>query len=90
MRTSLNEIQLIEGYILNSNQPQDALLFDALLIIDPHFAERVHLQKKVQAVVLHYGRKKIKAEINSVHEQLFNKPGHKGFRQRILNLFNER
>jgi len=89
MRTSLNKIKLIEGYIFKSNQPQDALLFDAMLILDPHFVEQVSLQKKVHAVVLQYSRKKLKAEINSAHEQLFSKPEHQGFRQRILNLFNK-
>lgn len=89
MRTSLNKIKLIEGYILNSNQPPDALLFDAMLILDPAFAEQISVQKRVHAVVLQYSRKKLKAEINSVHEQLFSRREHLSFRQRILNLFNK-
>jgi len=89
MRTSLNKIKLIEGHIFNSNPPQDALLFDAMLIIDPAFAEQVSLQKKVHTVVLQYSHKKLKAEIESVHGQLFNKPEHRGFRRRILNLFKK-
>ena len=90
MRTSLNKIKLIEGYIFNSNQPPDVLLFDAMLILDPAFADQAKLQKRVHAVVLQYSRNKIKAEIASVHEQLFNETEHQDFRRRILNLFNKR
>ena len=89
MRTSLNKIKLIEGHIFNCNPPQDALLFDALLIIDPAFAEQISLQKNAHKTILHYGRKRIRAEIDSVHEQLFYKPEHRSFRQRILELFKK-
>jgi hypothetical protein len=89
MRTSLNKIKLIEGYIFNVNQPLDALLFDAMLILDPAFREQVNLQKKVHTIVLQYSRKKLRTEIDSVHKQLFDKPEHRSFRWRILDLFKK-
>jgi hypothetical protein len=89
MRTSLNEIKRIEEHILGHEDPAEALLFDAMLLLDPSFAEQVSLQKRVHAVVLQYSRKKLKVEINSVHEQLFSRREHLSFRRRILNLFNK-
>ena len=87
MRTSLNEIKLIDGRIFNTNPPEDALLFDALLIINPELGQQLMWQQKAHAIVKQYSRKKLKAEIEAVHQQLFHKPQHSGFRRRILNLF---
>lgn len=87
MRTSLNEIKLIDGYIFNSNQTEDALLFDALLILNPDLPGQVMWQKKTHAIVQQYSRKKLRAELENAHQRLFNEPEHKSFRQRILNIF---
>ncbi|BAU53561.1 hypothetical protein [Mucilaginibacter gotjawali] len=87
MRTSLNDIKLIDGHIFNSNQTEDALLFDALLILNPDLPDQVMWQKKTHSFVQQYSRKKLKAEIEAAHQILFNEPEHKSFRQRILNIF---
>jgi hypothetical protein len=83
----LNEIKLIDGYIFNSNQTEDALLFDALLILNPDLPGQVMWQKKTHAIVQQYSRKKLRAELENAHQRLFNEPEHKSFRQRILNIF---
>jgi hypothetical protein len=83
----LNEIKLIDGYIFNNNPAEDALLFDAMLIIDPAFSTQIAWQKKAHAAVKHYSRKKLKAEIESVHQKLFNEPVHSSFRRKILSFF---
>jgi hypothetical protein len=87
MRISLNEIELIDGYIFNNNPTEDALLFDAMVIINPSLSNQITWQKKTHALIGQYSRKKIKAEIESVHQQLFNEPAHKNFRQKILSFF---
>jgi len=46
MRTSLNEIKLIDEHIFNNGAPADAALFDAMLVLDPGLAEQVLWQKK--------------------------------------------
>ncbi|HWZ04682.1 MAG TPA: hypothetical protein VNX40_13790 [Mucilaginibacter sp.] len=90
MRTSLNEIKLIDGYIFNSNPTEDALLFDALLILNPELPGQIMWQKKTHAIVQQYGRRKIRAEIEAVHQQLFSTTEHQSFRQRILSLFSKK
>jgi len=87
MRTSLNEIKQIEGHLFNQAAVDDALLFDAMLILDRDMSYKVTLQKKVYQLVRQYGRKKLKAEVESVHQQLFSEARHKTFRQKIMRLF---
>jgi len=87
MRTSLNKVKLIDGHIFNTATVEDALLFEALLILDPELSGNVLWQKKAHLLVEQYSRKKLKAEIAAVHRQLFNNPAHKAFRERILGIF---
>ena len=88
MRTSLNEIKLIDEHIFRQGTHEDALLFDAMLILNPGLSDQVMWQKKAHALVQQYGRKKLKAEIEAAHQQLFNNLRHQNFRQRILALFS--
>jgi hypothetical protein len=87
MRTSLNEIKLIDGYIFNNNPAEDALLFDAMRIINPSLSTQIAWQKKAHTMVKQYSRKKLKAEIEAAHQKLFGEPAHKNFKQRILRFF---
>ena len=87
MRTSLNEIKLIDGYIFNRNPTEDRLLFDAMLILNPELSAQVVWQKKTHSMVQHYGRKQLRAEIESAHQKLFNEPAHKTFKGKILSFF---
>lgn len=88
MRTLLNEIKLIDDHIFKQATHEGALLFDAMLIINPGLSEKVMWQKKTHGIVRQYGQKQLKAEIEAVHQQLFNNPMHRNFRERILNWFN--
>jgi len=90
MRTSLNEIKLIDGHLFNEGTHEDALLFDAMLIINPGLSNQIMWQKKTHAVVQQYGRKKLRAEIEEVHRQLFCEATHRSFRQKILSLFSKK
>ncbi len=87
MRTSLNEIKLIDDHLFGTCTTEDALLFDALLILDTSLPEKVALQKATHTIINQYGRKMLKAEIETVHRQLFSQPEHRSFRQKILSLF---
>ena len=87
MRTSLNEIALIDKHIFDNGTHEDAILFEAMLILDTNLPGQVMWQKKAHVLVLQYGRKKLKGEIASVHNQLFAQPEYQSFRQRIFSLF---
>ena len=87
MRTSLNDIKLTDDYLFKKVSPQDKLLFDARLILNPDLADGLLWQKQTHAIIHHYSRKKLKGEIENVHQQLFNTSRHRSFAQRILSLF---
>jgi hypothetical protein len=87
MRTSLNRTKQIDDHLLNRYSVEDNLVFQALQILDPGLKIDVMWQKKTLYFIRQYGRRKLKAEIDAVHQQLFNKPIHLRFRYKILNLF---
>jgi hypothetical protein len=87
MRTSLNEIREIEEHLLLRSRPDNSLLFEARLILDKDLREKLLWQKKTYAVIQLYGRRRLKNEIEAVHEKLFNEPAHEGFRNKIMKLF---
>jgi hypothetical protein len=87
MRTSLNEIKVLEQHLLQEAPPEDSLLFEAHMILAPELKEKVQWQQKTYQLVRAYGCKKLKAEIEAVHHQLFTETKYRGFRQKILDLF---
>ena len=87
MRTSLNEIELIDDHLSGRLEPGEQLLFEAKVIVDPKLADDLYWQRRTLALVKLYGRKTLRAEIESVHQQLFSQPAHQSFRHRILKLF---
>lgn len=87
MRTSLNNIAYIEAHLLKAQQPGDALLFDAKLLLDHDLQVDTAAQKQVYTLVQQYGRRQLKQEIEAVHQQLFTQPEHMSFKQKIARLF---
>ncbi|HWZ15713.1 MAG TPA: hypothetical protein VNW95_10800 [Mucilaginibacter sp.] len=87
MRISLNKIEQIDNHLFSRGNAKDRLIFEAMLILDPALKSQLSWQKKTLDFVQHYGRKKMKAEMESVHRQLFSDPAHQRFRNKILSLF---
>jgi hypothetical protein len=87
MRISLFKIEQIDEHIFGRSTTEDRLIFEAMLILDPALKFEVLWQKRSLGLVQQYGRKKVKAEIESAHQKLFNEPAHGTFRNKILNLF---
>lgn len=89
MKTSLNELRLIEDYLLSHSEDGENCLFAAKIILQPQLGEQVYWQKKTYQVVEDYGRKQLKMEIEKIHDTLFNTVKHQTFRQRIMRMFNK-
>ena len=87
MKTLLNKLQQIEGFILQTNNPGDKLVFEAQLLLDENLHQEVSLQKDAYAIINQYGRQKLRAEIETVHQQLFTQTKHQRFREKVLALF---
>ena len=87
MRTSLNNIQLAEGYLQGQLPAGDALLFEARLLLDEELRNNVAAQTETYGLVHQYGRKQLRAEIEEVHKTLFKTHANSSFAQRMLNIF---
>jgi xylose isomerase len=89
MRTSLNELKQTEDFLLDTMRPEEAVVFQAKMLIDPALQRNVRMQQKVYSVIRQYGRKKLRAEIEQVHSTLFQQPQHQSFREKIYQLFSK-
>lgn len=87
MRTSLNEIKIIEDYLFRNMKGEDAALFEAQLVLSSELAEKVQLQKKVYHLIHQCGRNALREEIETIHDKLFSRPRHSTFQKRVLKLF---
>lgn len=87
MRTSLNEIKLLESYVSRTLRQPDFLLVSARLIVDPVLKMNLSLQQKVYALVRLYGRKKLKSELDVLHQKLMDNPDKPFFRKKIEQIF---
>lgn len=87
MTTSPNELREIEDFLLEKMKPEDAFAFKAKLLLNPTLRAHTELQRTVYRLVKHYGRKKLRSEIEVVHSKLFQEPDHLSFREKIYRLF---
>jgi hypothetical protein len=89
MKISWNDTRHIERYLDNELSEEEKILFEAQLVLEPHFKLHVRLQKQIHALIKLYGRRKMKAEIGKIHHKLFQNPEHVIFQQRIQQLFKD-
>ncbi len=89
MKISWNDTRRIERYLDNELSGEEKILFEAQLVLDPHFKLDVRIQKQIHSLIKLYGRRKMKAEIGKIHHKLFQNPEHVIFQQRIQQLFKD-
>jgi hypothetical protein len=87
MTTSPNNTQRIEQYLQGRLSSSEELLFEAWMIAQPELRTEVMLQEKVYRLIRMYHRKKLKEELEALHQRLFNDPRKRSFRQRIERIF---
>jgi len=87
MATSLNNIIKTEKYLMGQLPPEDKLLIDAQLLIDPVLKLNALVQKRIYTLIQLYGRKKIKKEIAAIQTDLFSSPEKADFQNRIHSIF---
>jgi hypothetical protein len=88
MKTSLTETIQIENYLDENMPAEEQLVFEARLQIEPDLKRTVRFQALVRRFVTLYQRRLLRKELAAIHERLFSDETHRGFRERILNLFN--
>jgi hypothetical protein len=88
MRTSLNEIKLIEQYLENKLSLPEKLQVEARVINDFSFRLHVYFQKKLYSVIRRYYKEQLRHQVDDHHQQVFADPRKKEFQNKILKLFN--
>ena len=89
MRTSLNNLRDIERYVEGLMPPVEEVHFVGRLQGNPSLRIDLFLYKKAMALIRIYHRKKLKVELEEVHQRLFSDPLKVTFRERILKLFSD-
>jgi hypothetical protein len=89
MKMSLNELRLIEEYLLSVLEQEENCLFKAKLILQPELMEEVYWQDKTYQVIEEYGRKQLKNEVEKIHQMLFNSIEHQSFKSMVMRLFRK-
>nr|WP_319569539.1 hypothetical protein [uncultured Draconibacterium sp.] len=87
MKTSQNNTRLIEKYLNGSLSPADRFLFESRLVIDPVLKRDFYFQKKTLQLIKMYHRERLKEELETLHQQIFNNPDKMNFRLSINQLF---
>jgi hypothetical protein len=88
MKTSLTEITHIENFLHGNLETGDRLVFEARILTDHSLSNRVISQQNLYTIVNHYGREKLRLELEELHQKLFTDPKKISFRERILRIFH--
>jgi len=89
MKTSWNELLLIEDYLLSDRKEADKVVLEARMILQPGLKDSIFWQEKTYNLIEQYGRQQLRKEIEQVHEKLFTAPEHASFRQGVMQLFSK-
>jgi len=88
MKTSLNDIRKIEGYLSGNLEHEEEIAFHAKLCTDPMTRMNVILHQKMHDILRAYHRKKLRQEIERTHQRIFCDPEKVSFTDTIVRLFN--
>ena len=88
MRTSLNEIQLIERHIHAQVSAEESHSFSLRLAGDKVLRFNFLMQQRVYQLLRQYHRRRLKEHADVVHRRLLDDPAHQHFQKSISNLFN--
>jgi hypothetical protein len=89
MRTSLNDIREIEGFIDGTMAERETVVFEQRIRREPLLRINVNLHQKVIALIRMYHRKRLKARLEEVHERIFSDPMKESWREKVLRLFHD-
>jgi hypothetical protein len=87
MKTSLSDLTRTEKFLRDELRTPDALLYEAQMLIDDDLRKNTLYHRVVHSLVRAYHRKKLKAEVQEVHDKLFNDPARAHVWQELIKLF---
>jgi hypothetical protein len=75
MRSELNEICLIDQWLLHQLPEAEARNFEARLLLDEAFAEKVEAQRICHRLIRHYGRRQERFRLEAIYGLLLKEAG---------------
>ena len=87
MTTWINNMKSIDDYVTGKLGPEDNLLFEARLLLDPALKFQVALQRRIISIVRMYGRKTVKNEAQKIGQKLFSDQSKYDFHREVNKLF---
>ncbi|HTE29397.1 MAG TPA: hypothetical protein VK666_03425 [Chryseolinea sp.] len=75
MRSELNEIFLIEQWLLHRLSEAEARNFEARLLFDEAFAEKVEAQRVCHRLIRHYARAQERLRLETIYRLLLEEAG---------------
>lgn len=83
----MNETQQIDRYIQGTMKPEEKLWMDASCMMDETLYDKVRWQRMTYVVIQHYGRQKLKEEIDQIQQRLFSETRFSQFRNKLKTIF---
>ncbi len=87
MKTSWNDLRLMEACLTGQATAADRALMEARMLVQPQLREEMYWQKETYDIIREYGRQQLRREIEQVHQALFTHPQHRSFREKIIGFF---
>ncbi len=74
MRSELNEVYLIDQYLLGRLSKEEELVFETNLLLDEAIAENLEAQRIAHRLIRRYARKEERRRLEEMYQRLLNEP----------------
>jgi len=74
MRSDLNEVYLIDQYLLGRLSKEDEQVFETNLLLDETIAEKLEAQRTAHQLIRRYARKEERRRLEEIYQLLLNEP----------------
>lgn len=74
MRSDLNEVYLIDQYLLGRLSKEEEQVFEANLLLDETIAEKLEAQRTAHRLIRRYARKEERRRLEEIYQLLLNEP----------------
>ncbi len=74
MRSELNEVYLIDQYLLGQLSKAEEQAFETNLLLDAIMAEKLEAQRTAHRLIRRYARKAERRRLEAIYQQLLQEP----------------
>ena len=74
MRSELNEVYMIDQYLLGRLSKEDEQVFEANLLLDEAIAEKVEAQRTAHRLIRRYASREMQRRLEEIYQLLLDEP----------------